>query len=851
MFFSLKSKILLGVTSLLVLCTAFNLGYSYKLFIDDKTSYIFENGLKKAESISDQINFKINEVIDQTESNTILLNTNSINYDKYINTQKSVVMTGLADVINGQPTLKNTYYNIENINNLKNSFGIDSQEILKNVIAHFPTSLAPSGDQYRIYSPRPDVILFINISKLKNSNIAYFTIVNFSSIFEIFKKDKTFENKIISLKDKGDIAKNAGFISKIKSLNNKKGTFEISYNGEAILTSYSYVNNSILVLSIIKKDSAFGITRFLILKTSLFALFLIGIAAIIGIYFSTSLTSPITTLTRSAEKIAQGDFNSEDNIKTNDEISILANAFNFMKIEIQALLKSKEGLITQLEDYNRNLEDKVSQRTAELKEANDFMALMVNSLDQGLLVFDQELKCHPTHTNACETIFNSSPFGNSLPEILDIKDEHEIQSLKQWTQILFSEMIPFESASALGPQQKITGTDFTDPNYKYVEINYYPMRDSEEKIVNVVMIATDKTREIQAMERAKEKDFYVSMVLKILTNKPQFESFINEVEEIFDQFENAYSIENAKIDFELCMMLFHTLNGGFGIYSLTKLQQLAREYESEISAMKDTHSDPIEYIPFLRMHVSNLRSEFLAQKQELDSILGTKFALNEAVTEIPRTKILELKKMIEGASVQYLFDYYMDHFVKVPVINYFKIYDDLCKTTSIKINKEFQGLTFINSDLKIEAEPLLEFFNVLVHLFRNCLDHGLEDPHTRQSSGKTPYGNISVSFDELHSPDEKFLSLIIQDDGAGIHPEKIRERYLKLNPEADISELSDKEIVYKIFDPFFSTRDEVSALSGRGVGMSAIKEVVDRLKGQIEIESHINKGTTFSFMIPL
>jgi len=851
MIFSLKSKILLGLTSLLVLCTAFNLGYSYKLFVDDKTSYIFENGLKKAESISDQINFKINEVVDQTETNTILLNTNSINYDKYINAQKSVVLTGLVDIINGRPVLANTHYNLQNINHLKNSFGINSQELLKNFIDHFPSLIIPSESQYRLYSPHPEVNLFINVSKLKNSNRAYFTIVNFSPIFEIFKKDKNFENKIVFLKEKEDVAKYAEFISKINSLNNKKGTFEIVHNGEATLTSYSHVNNNILILSIIKKDSAFGITRFLVLKTSLFALFLIGIATIIGIYFSTSLTSPITILTRSAKQIAQGDFSSENSIKTNDEINILANAFNFMSSEIQALLKSKEELILQLEDYNRNLENKVAQRTAELKEANDFMGLMVNSLDQGLLVFDQELKCHPTHTNACESIFNSSPFGNSLPEILDITDEHEIQSLKQWTQILFSEMIPFESASALGPQQKITGNDFTDPNYKYVDINYYPMRDSEEKIVNVVMIATDKTREIQATERAKEKDLYVSMVLKILTNKPQFESFINEVEEIFDQFETAYSIENATINFELCMMLFHTLNGGFGIYSLTKLQQLAREYESEISAMKDTHSDPVEYIPFLRMHVSNLRSEFLVQKQELDSILGTKFAFNEAVTEIPRIKILELKKMIENASVQSLFDYYMDHFVKVPVINYFKIYDDLCKTTSIKINKEFQGLTFINPDLKIEAEPLLEFFNVLVHLFRNCLDHGLEDPHAREASGKTPYGNISVSFDEFHSPDEKFLSLIIQDDGAGIHPEKIRERYLQLNPDADISNLSDKEIIYKIFDPFFSTRDEVSALSGRGVGMSAIKEVVDRLKGQIEIESHINKGTTFSFMIPL
>lgn len=92
--------------------------------------------------------------------------------------------------------------------------------------------------------------------------------------------------------------------------------------------------------------------------------------------------------------------------------------------------------------------------------------------------------------------------------------------------------------------------------------------------------------------------------------------------------------------------------------------------------------------------------------------------------------------------------------------------------------------------------------------------------------------------------------LVVQDDGAGIDPKVIRSRFKQLNPDIDISAISDKQIIYKIFDAFFTTRDEVTSLSGRGVGMSAIKEVVEVLKGQIEIESLVGKGTTFSFLIP-
>jgi two-component system chemotaxis sensor kinase CheA len=493
----------------------------------------------------------------------------------------------------------------------------------------------------------------------------------------------------------------------------------------------------------------------------------------------------------------------------------------------------------------------VEQRTIELKDANNFMALMMNSLDQGFLVFDDELLCNPMFTKACEPIFGVSPFGKTIIDVLSVTDEGNAQNLRQWAKVLFSEMIPFESAIDLGPREKVTGNSYTDENYKYVNIDYYPMRDSDEKISNVVMIATDKTNEVQAREIAKEKESYVYMILKILNNKTQFESFVNEVEGIFHQFNKVYSVEDGTIDFNLCMMLFHTLNGGFGIYSINKIQQIAREYETGISNIKDTNPNLLEYIPVLDGQVEHLRNEFLNFRIELDKLVGTKFASNQSLSEIPRYKILEFKELVAQSENIDLRNYFDENFLKVPIIDYFKAYDDLCITTAAKINKQFLGLTFHNSELKIEAESLLEFFNVLVHLFRNCLDHGLEEASTRLSLGKTAEGHIEVSFNEIENFDKKILSVIIQDDGAGINPEIIRARCEKLNPSEDISGLSDKEVIYQIFAPFFSTRDEVSALSGRGVGMSAIKEVVDRLQGEIEINSQVGVGTVFSFSIPI
>jgi two-component system chemotaxis sensor kinase CheA len=837
----------MGISLLLIVCTGFNLGYSYKLFIEDKTSYIFETGLKKAENISDQINFKLSELVVRSEFNLLLINNSSIDFEKMVNNQNDVVIMGTIENKDSKNIIGKQFSNTKNINRLANNFGLKLEDFTGEVLGNLNEKGEITKKKLGIFSPKANLKFLLNLSKIPGSNNIFFSVSDLTPLLEIFFKDQTYTNKIVSLADSRDRKENAEWISKLDYSKSKKGAFETRVKDQDVLVSYAFVNDQILVLNAINKSAAFGITKFLILKTTLFALFLIGIATIIGIFFSSSITFPIVKLTDIAKRIAGGDFSSEVKIKTSDEIKVLGDTFNFMSSEIRALLKNKEDLIAKLEDYSKNLEKMVAQRTLELKEANDFMALMVNSLDQGLLVFDSELKCNPLFTKACEPIFGISPLNKTLPEVLGVTSVEGRDELIEWANVTFSELIPFESAADLAPKQKITGTNYNDPDYKFVQMNYYPMKNEEDKLYNIVMIVTDKTSEVQATERAKEREAYVSMILKILNNKIQFGSFLNEVNAIMEQFKNSYSIDKRTIEFDLAMILFHTMNGGFGIYSVSKLQELARNCESEIIKMKDNGRDVLENISELDDLIETFGKEYSHFKTELDNLLGTKFSTNENITEIPREKIFALRKLVLETHNQSLINYYQDNFIKVPIITYFKAYDDLCLIAAQKTGKTFNGLDFHNENLMIEAEPLLEFFNVLVHLFRNCIDHGLENSSTRKKLNKSPEGHIDISFKELNSA----FSVVIKDDGAGIDPQIIRTRYKKLNPDLDISNLSDTEVIYKIFDPFFSTRDEVSALSGRGVGMSAIKEVVDKLHGKLVINSVVGSGTSFTFEIPL
>lgn len=852
--FGLNFKILGGICILLILCTTFNLLYSYNLFIEDKTSYIYESGLKKSENIVEQIQTHIDSIKSKSQTYAFLSTLDSFDFKTFIGEEKDYIAVGSTEIPN-ENTIElpinhftaNDSYRGQTWT--KDSSNLDSIRVL--LSKSLQSVKNESFNEVKFVKDYKGTDLLVALYKTANSPQVFFSLIDMRGLNRLAESDNIFSNQIAFI-DSNDSKQSFEWLKLIDYKNIFKGTKEVNFEGKTKLLSYAVSGDArYIVASFIDRDRAFGITKFLVIKTVLFACVLLGMAIACGIYFSSSITHPIEVLTAKSQQMAEGDFDQEVIVKTSDELSVLAYSFNWMNKEIKSLLNQKQEMIFQLEDYSKNLEVKVEERTIELKTANDFVGAMINSLDQGLFVFDDQLECHDIYTNACESIFGMAPPRKQLTEVLGIQDEHEISNINQWSKILFSEMIPFDSAVNLGPRTKISGTDHTDPDFKYVQIDYYPMKDEEEKIKSIVTVGTDKTLEIQAVEKKKENDLYVAMIIKILNNKTHFKSFCDEADSILNQFSTVYDKDLNIIHFDLAMMLFHTLNGGFGMYSLSKLQIEARSYESLVTSSKEAGMDPYEYNEMLMTQVESLRSNFNNVKRELDSLLGTSFYGGENFKEIPLSAINHLKDLINQNSSKELRDMFYEVVVKEPVIDYFKAYEDVCFKAAEKTGKEFAGIEFHNAELKIEPAQLLEFFNVLIHLFRNCIDHGIETPAKRRELGKDAAGKIIVAFEMLKNDKENIFCLNIQDDGSGINSDIIRRKYSEKNPDIDISNYTEDEIINIIFDPFFSTRDEVSALSGRGVGMSAIKEVVEKLGGRIEIETAVGRGSSFLFFIPM
>ena len=160
-----------------------------------------------------------------------------------------------------------------------------------------------------------------------------------------------------------------------------------------------------------------------------------------------------------------------------------------------------------------------------------------------------------------------------------------------------------------------------------------------------------------------------------------------------------------------------------------------------------------------------------------------------------------------------------------------------------------------NVELKIHGEgtlidrSIIEALNdPLMHLLRNAFDHGIEDPATRIARGKPEQAVIEIK--AAHRGNQTLIA--VSDDGGGIDLDKIRQRAAHLGLDAAaIAAGSDEELLSFIFEPGFSTADQVTALSGRGVGMDVVRTNLRQIRGDIRVDTQLGLGTTFTLSVPL
>ncbi|MGN7612814.1 chemotaxis protein CheW, partial [Magnetococcales bacterium HHB-1] len=170
----------------------------------------------------------------------------------------------------------------------------------------------------------------------------------------------------------------------------------------------------------------------------------------------------------------------------------------------------------------------------------------------------------------------------------------------------------------------------------------------------------------------------------------------------------------------------------------------------------------------------------------------------------------------------------------------------LVRDLSKELGKKIE-MTTAGAETELDKTVIDQLNDPLVHIIRNSIDHGVEAPEKREALGKPPAGKIHLSAE--HSGANVLIK--VTDDGQGLNPDILRQKAIEKGHLSPDVELSDKEAYQLIFGAGFSTADQITNVSGRGVGMDVVRKSIDALRGSIDVASELTKGTTITLKLPL
>jgi two-component system chemotaxis sensor kinase CheA len=182
----------------------------------------------------------------------------------------------------------------------------------------------------------------------------------------------------------------------------------------------------------------------------------------------------------------------------------------------------------------------------------------------------------------------------------------------------------------------------------------------------------------------------------------------------------------------------------------------------------------------------------------------------------------------------------------VPVGHLFQKMARLVRDLSRKHGKQVE-LETSGEDTELDRNIVEELGDPLMHMVRNAIDHGIETPEKRREAGKNPAARVTLR--AFHQAGH--ISIEVSDDGRGLNKDKIVAKAREKGLIESTDHLSDSEIFNLIFEPGFSTADQVTDISGRGVGMDVVRKKIQQLRGRVEIQSNPGQGSTFLMKLPL
>jgi two-component system chemotaxis sensor kinase CheA len=498
--------------------------------------------------------------------------------------------------------------------------------------------------------------------------------------------------------------------------------------------------------------------------------------------------------------------------------NLIANIEKLYKqdIIIEEVVKKDTSDTTSKEKSKKNQDDKPILNKTYLGEFVDLVNNINDSLEYGskLNSYDDEFLrelFRYVHTLKSTALFMnleySSNYLHSIETLLDMARDKEI---------IYSNEINKYLIFAMAIAQDIADEEINDD----IDIAQYDkyLRELEDNIKNI--IADSKLYKGYELFQDKSDS----------TNNESFVLFDEENAEDKNIEVSTRPIKNLKKN-----LLDKIVNTDSTSEALINKQKAPKKTIKKMAASSSIRVG-LDKIDFLMNRVGDLvitKSMLFEYSKELAEYINNR-GLEERLEIIDR-EIRELQEAVMSVRMTPMDSIYQ----KFP-----KIVRDLNKKLNKKVELVFEGETVEIDKLMMEG-----LMDPLTHIVRNSMDHGFEIPQVRKEKGKNPTGTLKIS--TIQESGHIIISII--DDGAGIDVNKVCNKAIQSGviSDEDALVMDDNEKSMLIFAPGLSTADEVSDISGRGVGMDVVQNNINSLGGYIKIQTRKNKGTTFKIVLPL
>lgn len=466
--------------------------------------------------------------------------------------------------------------------------------------------------------------------------------------------------------------------------------------------------------------------------------------------------------------------------------------------------------------------------------------VLVNSLGQGFLVFDGDGICGQVYSQACLDLLETMPAGKNVMDVLHIPEDQR-GDFKEWMEIMFM------PNHALGFDDVIKFMPSFYPHSKgsRISLMYRPIKAKDGGLTNVVMIATDQTEEFEARKRIEQQRDYADMICRIFKERNQFLATITHVRKFIN--ETARPVRRE--DSAPLLRSLHTLKAAVKHFHLDKLGEVIHNLEAELRGQVSDE----EFQKRMQEGHKEVAENLTAVLDKVRDLIGQDYEASGSMHEVQESAMYEFAEEMESRRVdQSVIQSFLATIAAVPANDCFRLFErelhDLAEITG----KQVKPIRYTGSNPRVLTKPIQEFLFSLTHICRNIVDHGIEPPVTRLARDKDPAGQVAIHTHLIPDETQKIecLHIVISDDGNGIDPSRVRAKLASIDPQGSWRDQDDEAVIQNIFSWGFSTQDNVTDLSGRGVGLEAVEREVKLLGGSIKVSSELYKGTRFDIRVP-